>query len=135
MNYWLVKTEPTEYSFSDLQRDRITMWNGVSNPLALKYLRLMKKGDRVLVYHTGNEKAIIGTAEVADHHLRNPSRSGVTMPEVSLKAVKPLSKPVLLSELKSKKQFSSFELVRIPRLSVMPVTAEHWKLLTAMGNE
>lgn len=113
---WLVKTEPSEYSFSDLLRDERTRWDGVANPLARKNLAAMARGDEVLVYHTGSEKAVVGTARVA------AAAGG----EVELAAGAALSRPVALAELKSDKGLAGWELVRLPRLSVLPVTEEQW---------
>jgi predicted RNA-binding protein with PUA-like domain len=118
-NYWLVKTEPTEYSFADLERDKQTRWTGVANPLAKKHLRAMAKGDLVFVYHTGTEKQIVGIAKV--------SAEGE---EPQLKPCTRLKRPVTLAEIKARKEFADFLLVRMGRLSVMPVSAGQWKLLT-----
>jgi len=113
---WLVKTEPSEYSFSDLLRDERTRWDGVANPLARKNLAAMARGDEVLVYHTGSEKAVVGTARVA------AAAGG----EVELAAGAALSRPVALAELKSDQGLAGWELVRLPRLSVLPVTEGQW---------
>jgi predicted RNA-binding protein with PUA-like domain len=117
-NYWLVKTEPTDYSFADLEREKAARWTGVKNPLAKKHLHAMRKGDRVFVYHTGNEKQIVGVAEVTGEG-----------EEPELKASYWLKRPVTLAEVKARKEFADFALVRIGRLSVMPVSAEQWKRL------
>jgi len=121
-NYWLLKTEPTGYSFADLEREETTQWTGVSNPLAKKHLRAMREGDRVLVYHTGKEKQIVGIAEVI--------REGE---EPQLRGCDRLKRPVTLAAIKARQEFADFELVRIGRLSVMPVSAERWKALLAMA--
>lgn len=117
-NRWLFKTEPSDYSFQKLQREGNTEWTGVKNPLALKYLRNVKKGDEILIYHTGDEKSVVGIARaVAD--AANDS--------VRVEAVKPLAKPVTLASIKTDPSFRDFALVRMARLSVMPVDASTWK--------
>jgi predicted RNA-binding protein with PUA-like domain len=121
-DYWLVKTEPTEYSFADLEREKNARWSRVANPLAKKHLRAMRKGDYVFVYHTGNEKQIVGVAEVTGEG-----------EEPELKASYRLKRPVTLAEVKARQHFADFALVRIGRLSVMPVSAEQRKLLVAMA--
>jgi predicted RNA-binding protein with PUA-like domain len=122
-NYWLVKTEPSAYSFADLEREGTTAWTGVANPVAKKHLRAMRQGDRVFVYHTGNEKQIVGTAEVVGEG-----------DEPQLRAREPLQRPVTLAEIKARKEFADFALVRIGRLSVMPVSAAQWKRLLGMAS-
>ena len=122
-NYWLLKTEPSAYSYADLERDGCTTWDGVNNPLALKHLGAMKKGDRVFIYHTGNEKQIVGIAEVVADSDAAPS----------LKVTGRLKTPVTLAEIKSRREFADFALVRISRLSVMPVEPATWKKLVAMA--
>ena len=122
-NYWLVKTEPSTYSFDDLKREGVATWDGVKNPVAMKHLRAMQPGDEVFVYHTGNEKAVIGTATVVA--AGDPPK---------LKAKAPLARPVTLAEIKKDKTFADSPLVRIGRLSVMPVApAQHSKLLKLGG--
>ena len=120
-NRWLVKTEPSEYSFSDLVREERTHWDGVANPLARKNLASMTRGDEVLVYHTGNEKAVVGTARVLS----------AAQGEVELAAGAALARPVALSELKADKALAGWELVRLPRLSVLPVTEGQWGAVMA----
>jgi predicted RNA-binding protein with PUA-like domain len=131
--YWLVKTESSEYSFDDLERERKTVWSGVSNNLALIHLRSMRKGDRVLVYHTGKEKAIVGIARVASAPYPDPAKHDDRLVVVDLVPEKRLHKPITLEQIKSDKRFADFPLVRISRLSVMPVTREQWDLLLKMG--
>ncbi len=123
-NYWLVKTEPTTYSFDDLAREGIATWDGVKNPLALKHLRAMQSGDEVLVYHTGNEKAVIGTASVVA--AGDPPK---------LKAKDRLGRPVTLAEIKQDKAFADLALVRIGRLSVLPVGAAQFRKILTLGDE
>jgi predicted RNA-binding protein with PUA-like domain len=121
---YLLKTEPTEYSFADLQKDGATEWDGVSNPVALKNLREMKPGDRLIIYETGDQKSAVGTASVVAVQVSSPKN-----PVVKIKAGKPLAKPVPLSEIKANKLFSTSPLVRIGRLSVVPLTKEQYRAL------
>jgi predicted RNA-binding protein with PUA-like domain len=121
-NYWLLKTEPTEYSIADLERDGTTRWTGVSNPLARKYLRAMRSGDEVMIYHTGKEKQIVGLARVVE-----PGEEPV------LRAAGRLSRSVTLAEVKAHKRFADWELVRMGRLSVMPVSPPRWELVLQMA--
>lgn len=125
MNY-LLKTEPSEYSFSDLRRDKETTWDGVSNPVALKNLRAMKPGDQLIVYHTGDDKSAVGTASVV-----SVDASDEKNPRVKIKAGKPLPKPVSLAEIKANKLFADSPLVRQGRLSVVPLTEPQYKALVA----
>jgi predicted RNA-binding protein with PUA-like domain len=120
MNY-LLKTEPSEYSFADLQRDKETIWDGVSNPVALKNLRAMKAGDRLIVYETGDVKSAVGTATVI-----SVDASDAKNPRVKIKAGKPLAKPITLAEVKANKLFADSPLVRQGRLSVVPLEAEQY---------
>lgn len=123
---WLVKTEPGEYSFEELRTEKETIWTGVKNPVALKHLRSMKKGDRVIVYHTGGEKAAVGTATVAaaEEIPKNPAE-----PRVAFRAGKPLPRPIPLSEIRNSSLFSDSPLVRIGRLSVVPLTSAQYAFL------
>jgi len=122
---YLLKSEPTVYSFADLQRDKTTIWDGVTNPVALKNLRGMKPADRLLIYETGDHKSAVGTATVVSVEAADPKN-----PQVKIKAGKPLAKPVTLAEVKSQKLFADSPLVRQGRLSVVPLTAEQYKFLT-----
>jgi predicted RNA-binding protein with PUA-like domain len=121
-NYWLVKTEPTTYSFDDLKREGVATWDGVKNPVAMKHLRAMQPGDEVFVYHTGNEKSVIGTAIVV---------AAGDPPKLRAKA--PLARPVTLAEIKQDKAFADSPLVRIGRLSVMPVAPAQYQKLLKLG--
>jgi predicted RNA-binding protein with PUA-like domain len=124
MSDYLLKTEPSEYSFGDLQRDKVTVWDGVHNPVALKNLGAMKPGDRLVIYETGNHKSAVGSATVVSVDASNPKN-----PAVEIKAGKPLAKAVTLGEIKSNKLFKDSPLVRIGRLSVVPLTAAQYKFL------
>src|SRR5215469_12278194 len=123
-NAYLLKTEPTEYSFADLQKDKKTVWDGVHNPVALKNLGAMKPGDRLIVYETGDHKSAVGTASVVAVKVADPKN-----PQVEIAAGKPLDKPVTLAEIKANKLFATSPLVRIGRLSVVPLTSEQFKFL------
>jgi predicted RNA-binding protein with PUA-like domain len=122
---YLLKTEPSEYSFADLQRDKITVWDGVSNPTAVKNLREMTPGARLIIYETGDRKSAVGTASVISVDASNPKN-----PAVEIKSGKPIAKPVTLGEIKSNKLFKDSPLVRIGRLSVVPLTEAQYKFLT-----
>jgi len=123
MNY-LLKTEPSEYSFAKLQRDKETIWDGVSNPVALKHLRAMTSGDRLIVYQTGDDKSAVGTANVVSADVSDPKN-----PRVKIKAGKPLPKPITLAEIKANKLFVDSPLVRQGRLSVVPLTDKQYEFL------
>lgn len=125
MATWLLKTEPSTYSIADLQKEKRTKWDGVKNAAALINLRKMAVGDQVFVYHTGDEKAVVGVARVfvAD------TKDGI----VTLEYEKTLKRPVTLATIKADKAFKEFALVKISRLSAMPVSDAHWKLVSKMG--
>ena len=122
---YLLKTEPTVYSFANLQRDQATVWDGVTNPVALKHLREMKAGDRLIIYETGDHKSAIGTASVVSVDAADPKN-----PVVKIKAGKPLPKQVSLAEIKANPLFADSPLVRQGRLSVVPLTAAQYRELT-----
>jgi predicted RNA-binding protein with PUA-like domain len=124
---YLLKTEPTVYSFADLEREQSTVWDGVSNPVALKHLREMKAGDRLVIYETGDRKSAVGTASVVSVDAADPKN-----PQVKIKAGKPLGKPVTLAEVKANKPFADSPLVRQGRLSVVPLSKEQHKFLTGV---
>jgi predicted RNA-binding protein with PUA-like domain len=124
MSDFLLKTEPTAYSFANLQRDKQTQWDGVHNPVALRNLSTMKPGDRIVIYHTGDEKSAVGTATVVSLDDSDPKN-----PIMELKAAKPIAKPVTLAEVKANKLFADSPLVRQGRLSVVPLTAAQYKFL------
>ena len=115
---YLLKTEPSVYSFADLERDKTTIWDGVTNPTAVKHLREMKPGERLLIYHTGEEKSAVGTASVV-----NVDATDVKTPQVKIKAGKAIAKPKTLAEIKAQKIFAESPLVRQGRLSVVPLSA------------
>jgi predicted RNA-binding protein with PUA-like domain len=127
-SWWLVKTEPGDYSLSDLARDGTSVWDGVRNPAALRHMRAMAPGDRVLVYHTGEQRAIVGLAEVARAAYPDPA-SGETV--VDLRFAGALANPVSLAQAKAAEELSGWALVRQPRLSVMPVPPAALRLIEA----
>lgn len=126
---WLFKTEPDEYSYDDLERDKKAVWDGVSNNLALKNLREVKLGDEILIYHTGNVKAIVGVAEVISEPYPDPAANDDHLVVVNLKPKRRLAQPLTLAEIKAIEGLSEFDLVRLPRLSVVPLSKEYWTLL------
>ncbi|HJW99453.1 MAG TPA: EVE domain-containing protein [Terriglobales bacterium] len=123
MNY-LLKTEPSTYSFADLQREQTTIWDGVSNPVALKNLRAMKSGDRLVIYHTGDQKSAVGTASVV-----SVDPSDAKNPQVQIKAGKAISKPLTLADIKQNTTFTGSPLINQGRLSVVPLTDAQYSLL------
>ena len=122
---YLLKTEPSTYSFADLQREKTTIWDGVSNPVALKHLRAMKPGERLVIYHTGDEKSAVGTAKVVSVDAADASN-----PQVKITVGKSVAKSVALAEVKANKLFAESPLVRQGRLSVVPLTEAQYKFLT-----
>jgi predicted RNA-binding protein with PUA-like domain len=126
MMKWLVKEEPETYGYEQFERDGRTVWAGVKNPLAQIHLRSIRKGDRILYYHTGKEKAVVGIAKATSNAYPDPADPSGKFFAVDLAPEKKLSNPVTLSAIKSDKVFAHFPLVRISRLSVMPVTETEW---------
>ena len=131
--HWIVKTEPSTYSFDDLARQNTAVWDGVKNNLALKHLRQMKPGDRLLVYHTGDEKAVVGVAEVTSEAYPDPKQQDPKLAVVDLRAVERLPRAVPLAEIKKDRAFADLGLVRIGRLSVMPASADQFKRILKLG--
>jgi predicted RNA-binding protein with PUA-like domain len=129
---WLFKEEPTHYSYDDLARDGKTSWTGVRNPLAQKHLRSVKKGDRVFFYHTGTEKAVVGIAKALGDAYPDPADKTGKLYAVDVGSVKKLPKPVTLAAIKADKSFASFPLVRMARLSVMPVSDDEWTRILSL---
>jgi predicted RNA-binding protein with PUA-like domain len=133
MAYWLFKEEPDHYSFADLQRDGSAVWDGVENPLALKHLGQVRKKDQILYYHTGKEKAIVGVMEATSDAYPAPDAGDPRQVVVTVKPLFQLPRPVSLAEIKAAPFFAGWELVRMPRLSVMPVSADQWKRIEQMS--
>ena len=119
---WLLKSDPEHYSFSDLERDGQTVWDGISNNLALKNLRNVRRGDVVMVYHTGDERAAVGLAEAASDPYPDPQQKDARLVVIDLRAKGKLARPVTLDEIKKSRVLKNFDLARLPRLSVMPVS-------------
>ena len=133
MTQWLVKEEPEHYGYAQLERDRKTVWAGVRNPLAQKHLRAIRKGDPVFYYHTGKEKAVVGIAKAVSDAYPDPSDASGKLHVVDLAPTRELPKPVTLAAIKAQPAFASFPLVRMSRLSVMPVTDAEWKRIEDMS--
>jgi predicted RNA-binding protein with PUA-like domain len=134
MAHFLVKTEPSTYSWTDLVRDKRTVWDGVSNPVALKHLATIRKGDTVIVYHTGDEKQAVGLARAASDAYPDPKLKNPKRPVVDLTPDRALPKPVTLAQVKTDALLKSNDLARLPRLSVMPFTeAQFQKLIRLAG--
>jgi predicted RNA-binding protein with PUA-like domain len=133
MAQWLLKEEPEHYSYDALARDGRTVWSGVKNPLAQKHLHAIRKGDRIFYYHTGKEKAIVGTARAVGDAYADPADKTGKAAVVDVVPDKKLARPVTLAEIKADASFASFPLVRMSRLSVMPVTDAEWKRIEAMS--
>jgi len=129
VNYWLAKQEPSGprgYNFETLKKDKTTIWDGVHNNLALKHMREIKKGDLVLFYHTGDERQIVGIMEVISDPYPNPKEDNKRFIVFDVKYKKSLKRPITLDEMKKQKKFQNWELIRISRLSVMPVPQQIW---------
>jgi predicted RNA-binding protein with PUA-like domain len=132
---WLLKTEPSAYSYDDLEREGRAVWDGVTNPVALKNLRAMKAGDEAFVYHTGDEKAVVGRARVARAAYADPKKGDARLVVVDLEPVGRLKVPVTLAEIKAMPAFADSPLVRQGRLSVVPLTPPQWKAVLDRGRK
>ena len=132
---WLFKTEPSVYSYQQLVKDKKTMWDGVKNNLALKNLKDIKKGDEILIYHTGDEKAAVGIARALGGAYPDPNQKNPRMLVVDIEAVKSLPRPVTLAEVKANRNLADFDLVRLSRLSIMKVSDDQWKLMDEMAKQ
>jgi len=135
MAQWLVKEEPEHYSYDQLEQDGKTVWAGVQNPLAQKHLRAICKGDRIFYYHTGKEKAVVAIARAAGDAYPDPDDPAGKAFVVDVAAGKKLPRPVTLAEIKADRAFATFPLVRMSRLSVMPVTDAEWTRIEKMSRE
>ena len=133
MAQWLVKEEPEHYPYDQLERDRTTVWAGVRNPLAQKHLRAIRRGDRIFYYHTGKQKAVVATAKAASDAYPDPKDAEGRLFVVDITPDKKLPRPVTLAEIKADAAFASFPLVRMSRLSVMPVTDAEWARVEKMS--
>ncbi|HEY6548529.1 MAG TPA: EVE domain-containing protein [Vicinamibacteria bacterium] len=130
---WLLKTEPSTYSFADLEKAKKAVWDGVANPVALRNLRALKVGDRVVVYHTGDEKAAVGLATVTREAYPDPKGKNPRLVVVDLQVGKRLPRPVTLAEIKAVASFAQSPLVKQGRLSVVPLEPAQWKALEALS--
>lgn len=133
MAYWLLKTEPSSYSWDDLTRDKKTVWEGVTNALALKHIRTMKQGDLALVYHTGSERAAVGVAEISSNPYPDPKAKDDRIVVVDLKPKAKLAQAVTLDDIKADPTFAGFDLLRISRLSIVPVPPGMWKRIEQLS--
>jgi predicted RNA-binding protein with PUA-like domain len=131
---WLFKEEPSSYSFEQFTRDGGTSWAGVRNPLAQKHLHSIKEGDRIFYYHTGSEKAVVGTARATSDAYPDPNDKSGKLAVVDIAPVQAMKRPVTLAEIKASKAFASFALTRLPRLSVMPVSDAEWKEIERLSH-
>ena len=132
---WLFKTEPSVYSFQQLQKDQKTIWDGVANNLALKNLKDIKKGDLIFIYHTGDERQAVGIARALGSAYPDPGKKDPKLLVVDVEAVKPLPRPVTLAEVKADKKLANFDLVRNSRLSIMKVSDEQWQTMEGMAKK
>ena len=128
---WLFKEEPANYSYDDFAKDGKTVWSGVKNPVAQRHLHAVKKGDRIFYYHTGDEKSVVGIAKATSDAYDDPKDASGKFAVVDIAPVKKLARPVTLKEIKADPSFKDFPLVRISRLSVMPVTDAEWSRIEA----
>jgi predicted RNA-binding protein with PUA-like domain len=134
MASWLFKEEPTHYSFDDFEKDGRTSWTGVKNPLAQKHLRSVAKGDLIFYYHTGDEKAVVGMMKAAGDAYPDPKDKSGKLYAVDVVPVRKLARPVTLAAIKADSRFADFALVRMSRLSVMPVTQAQWTAIEKMSS-
>jgi predicted RNA-binding protein with PUA-like domain len=132
---WLLKTEPDDYAYADLERDGATVWDGVSNNAALMHIRTMRPGDLALIYHTGAERQAVGLAEVTSAPYPDPKAGDAKLVVVDVRPLRRLTRPVTLADVKAEPAFADFALVRQGRLSVVPVTPDQWRRLLAMAGE
>lgn len=133
MAYWVLKTEPSTYSFDKLAAEQTARWDGVTNPVAVRNIRAMKKGDQLMIYHTGDEKACVGLAEVASEPYPDPGDKSGRLWVVDIRPGKRLAKPVTLAQIRAEPAFKELALVRQPRLSVVPVGDALWRKLLGMA--
>jgi len=131
--HWLLKTEPSEFSFDDLLSRGRETWDGITNPLALKHLRAARAGDLAIIYHTGTERRAVGLARVASDPYPDPHAGTASRSVVDLEPLKRLAAPVTLEAIKKDARFAGIDLLRIPRLSVVPLSSRHWEILMKMS--
>jgi predicted RNA-binding protein with PUA-like domain len=133
--YWLLKTEPSDYSYPDLERDGRTVWDGVANNAALLFLRQVRRGDLCLVYHTGSERAVVGRARAISDPYPDPGAGDPRLAVFDLEALTRFARPVSLDTMKRDPAFAGFELLRQPRLSVLPVPEAMWRRILSLGDQ
>ena len=133
MAYWLLKSEPNVYSYADLERDHQTIWDGVNNNLALKHIRTAQPKDLALIYHTGDERRAVGVGEIISESYIDPKLNDPKRAVFDIKAVRSLPQPVTLAQLKQDPDFEGFDLIRISRLSVVPVSEAHWQKILKLA--
>lgn len=134
MAYWLLKTEPDRYSYQDLARDDRTIWDGVKNHLALKNMRTMTVGDLALIYHTGRERRVVGVAEVVSPPYPDPGLNEPKWIVVDVRSRFLFPQPVTLAQLKQQAEFTNSDLLRLPRLSIVPLSEKHWQKILLLGD-
>lgn len=133
MAYWLLKSEPNVYSYADLESDRQTIWDGVNNNLALKHIRTAQPKDLALIYHTGDERSAVGIGEIISESYPDPKLNDPKRAVFDIKAVRSLPQPVTLAQIKQDPDFEGFDLIRISRLSVVPVSEAHWQKILKLA--
>jgi len=134
MSYWLLKSEPQDYSYADLEQAQTAVWDGVKNPLALKHMRTMQPSDLALFYHTGSERRVMGIVEVITVPYPDPALNDPKRVVVDIRAVRSLPQPVSLAQIKQG-NFTGFDLIRLPRLSVVPVPTQYWQQILQLAGE
>ena len=135
MNYWLLKEEPKNYSFDILEKEKNTIWDGVKNNLALKNIKQIQKGDELFIYHSGIEKSIVGVAKVTSKPYPDPNQNDEKLLVFNIKVKKRLRRTISLKEIKSNSLFNDFILVKLPRLSVMPVSKKYWNSIIKLSEK
>jgi predicted RNA-binding protein with PUA-like domain len=135
MAYWLLKTEPDNYSYFDLERDGSTIWDGVNNALALKHLRTMEIGDLALIYHTGKERQVMGVAQIISKPYADPALNDDKRVVVQVRSHRKVPQPVTLAQIKQDENFTDFDLLRLQRLSVVPVSSSHWQHILKLAGD
>jgi predicted RNA-binding protein with PUA-like domain len=133
MAYWLLKTEPDSYSFDDLLRQKRSVWDGVTNALALKHIRSMKKGDLAFVYHTGEQRAVVGVARIVSDPYPDPKAQHDRIVVIDVEPIRPLPRPVTLEQIRADGTFAGWDLLRFSRLSVVPVPPKLWKRILMLA--
>jgi len=132
-NRWLLKTDPEDYTYDDLERDGKVVWDGVSNNMALQYMRQIKKGDLLVIYHTGSEKAVVAIAQATSNPYADPKENDPKLVVIDVRPKKRAKRAVTLGEIKQTEEFAELPLVRLPRLSVMPIGEKEWQKLSEMA--